>query len=211
MGELTRIVLVRHGEAVVNVTRVVGGPRGDTGLTALGVTQAQRLRERLVRAREFEVDAALASTLSRARQTAEIALAARAGELRHDAALEEIRVGVADGMTFADAVQRWGMPDLHGDPDRAFCPGAESFNEFQRRVRGALSRIAREYAGRTVMVFTHGGVVDLSFAAFFDLPEARAGSVEFSTRHTSLTVWVRREPDGRWRLERYNDAAHLTG
>ena len=34
--DATRIVLVRHGEAVCNVSGVVGGARGCTGLTELG-------------------------------------------------------------------------------------------------------------------------------------------------------------------------------
>ena len=193
----------------MNVTRVVGGPRGDTGLTAQGVAQAKRLRDRLARSQEFGCDVVLSSSLPRARQTAEIALGDLGAGLVLDDALQELQVGEADGMTFGDAIARWGVPDLLGRPDEVFCPGAESFNAFQRRVRAALSRIAAAHAGRAVMAFTHGGVIDLSFAAFFDLPEARAGAVEFSTRHTSLTMWVRREPAGRWRLERYNDAAHL--
>jgi probable phosphoglycerate mutase len=211
VGERTRIVLVRHGEAVVNVTRVVGGHLGDTGLTQLGVAQAQRLRDRLARSREFDAEVVLASTLLRARETAEIALAHRARDLVLDADLEELRVGEADGLSFADAVLRWGVPDLQGDPDSVFCPGAESYNGFQQRVRGVLRRLADAHVGRTVLAFTHGGVVDLSFAALFDLPDAQAPRLSFSTRHTSNTVWIRRESDGRWRLERYNDAAHLAG
>ena len=56
-----------------------------------------------------------------------------------------------------------------------------------------------------------GGVVDLSFATFFGLPEATAPTLGFATRHTSLTVWTRRNRDPHWKLERYNDAAHLVG
>jgi hypothetical protein len=54
-------------------------------------------------------------------------------------------------------------------------------------------------------------VVDLSFATFFGLPEATAPTLGFATRHTSLTVWTRRNRDPHWKLERYNDAAHLVG
>ena len=40
-GRPTRVVLVRHGEAVCNVEGVVGGVRGCTGLTELGVRQVR--------------------------------------------------------------------------------------------------------------------------------------------------------------------------
>ena len=211
MADVTRIVLIRHGEAAVNVQRIVGGPRGDTGLTPVGASQASRLRERLSRTREFDAEVVVASPLPRARETAEIALGHRAAQLCFDPALEELRVGESDGMTFSDAMLRWGVPDLYGDPDSVFCPGAESFNAFQRRVRGALRALAERHVGRTVLAFTHGGVVDLSFATFFGLPEATAPTLGFATRHTSLTVWTRRNRDPHWKLERYNDAAHLVG
>ena len=43
----TDLLLVRHGQAVCNVTGVVGGPRSCTGLTPLGREQARQLAARL--------------------------------------------------------------------------------------------------------------------------------------------------------------------
>ena len=43
----TRLILVRHGESVATVNRVIGGPRTCAGLSELGRQQAERLRERL--------------------------------------------------------------------------------------------------------------------------------------------------------------------
>lgn len=211
MGTTTRIVLVRHGEATVNVQRIVGGRLGDTGLTPVGVAQAQRLASRLARSREFVPDVVVASPLNRARETAEIALPHRSSSLHLDDELEELRVGESDGMTFESAMGRWGVPDLYGRPDSVFCPGAESYNMFQARVRRALHDLAVRYDSRSVMAFTHGGVIDLSFASFFALPEDTAPTLSFNTRHTSLTVWSRRDPESGWKLERYNDTAHLSG
>jgi RHS repeat-associated protein len=45
----TGLLLVRHGEAICNVTGVVGGPRSCTGLTPLGREQARQLAARLSR------------------------------------------------------------------------------------------------------------------------------------------------------------------
>jgi hypothetical protein len=50
----TRIVLIRHGEAVCNVNGIVGGERGCTGLTDLGRRQVVALAERLSRTGELE-------------------------------------------------------------------------------------------------------------------------------------------------------------
>ena len=68
----THLYLVRHGEAVVNVEPIMGGMRGDTGLTPRGVAQAESLRDRLAATGEIAADILISSTLPRARQTAEI-------------------------------------------------------------------------------------------------------------------------------------------
>src|SRR3981081_2005764 len=47
MAAVTKIILVRHGESNVTVSQVVGGERTCTGLSELGVRQAERLRDRL--------------------------------------------------------------------------------------------------------------------------------------------------------------------
>jgi len=46
----THLYLIRHGEAVSNVEPIIGGLRGDGGLTPRGVAQATRLRDRPVKA-----------------------------------------------------------------------------------------------------------------------------------------------------------------
>ena len=43
----THLYLIRHSRAVANVENILAGMRSDTGLTPLGVTQAERLRDRL--------------------------------------------------------------------------------------------------------------------------------------------------------------------
>jgi len=68
---VTHLYLIRHAEAVSNVEPIIAGMRGDTGLTAHGVAQAERLRDRLA-AGEIAADVLIASTLPRAQQTAEI-------------------------------------------------------------------------------------------------------------------------------------------
>src|ERR1035438_5818597 len=69
----TRVVLVRHGEAVCNVSGVCGGPIGCEGLTDRGRGQVEALRDRLAETGELaRVDALYASVLPRAIETAEL-------------------------------------------------------------------------------------------------------------------------------------------
>jgi len=209
---VTNLHLIRHGEAEVNVRRIVGGKRGDTGLTPRGVLQAERLRDRLAATGEISADVLVASTLPRARQTAEILATALDLPVVLDDALQELDPGEADGLPFEEAVQRFGIKDFEEDPSRPLCPGGESWTGFMARVAGALTRLARDHQGRTVVVVTHGGVIDGSFVHFLGLSGASFPGAHFATRHTSLTQWQHRPlagPGGGWRLVIYNDAMHL--
>ncbi len=69
---LTRIILVRHGESVVTVNRVLGGPRSCTGLSPLGERQADALRKRLEATQEIVPNVLYSSAYPRALETAQI-------------------------------------------------------------------------------------------------------------------------------------------
>lgn len=209
---MTNLYLIRHGEAVANVEPVVAGMRGDAGLTKLGVAQAEALRERLATSGEIAADVLIASTLPRARQTAEIIQPAIGLPIQFDDAVQEMRVGEADGLSVAELKARYGLPNFRVDPFQAIAPGGENWPLFTVRVGTALSRITTEHAGKTIVVVCHGGVIDSSFIYFFGLPSMTLPHAELHTHNTSITHWTHDNNDGdfaRWRLMRYNDDAHL--
>lgn len=212
---VTTLVLVRHGESRATAERFVGGPKGCKGLSALGVRQAEALRDRLARTGEVEADVLLSSGLPRARETAEI-VAPGLGALpvRVDEDLGELLPGEGDGLSYEDFVSAHGDADFALEPYRPLSPGGESFAEFQLRVGRTFARLVAEHAGRTVVAFCHGGVVDASLAVLCGLATQAPLTFDLRTRNTSLTEWERHPAtaDGappRWRLLRYNDAAHL--
>ncbi|MFT3767516.1 MAG: histidine phosphatase family protein [Minicystis sp.] len=208
---MTNLVLIRHGEAEANVRHIVGGMRGDTGLTPRGVLQAERLRDRLAATGEITAHVLLASTLPRARQTAEIIAPALDLEVTLDDELHELRPGEADGLPLAEAIARFGLPDFEREPERPLGPGAESWHGFMGRVAAAIDRIVRAHEGNTIVAVTHGGFVDGAFAHFLRLG-AGFPPAQFSTRHASITHWQKRprwnQAEG-WHLVTFNDAAHL--
>jgi probable phosphoglycerate mutase len=59
-----------------------------------------------------------------------------------------------------------------------------------------------------VVVACHGGVVMGSMISFLGLPSQRPASADLVVTNTSITEWER---EGRWRLVRFNDSAHLAG
>lgn len=207
---MTNLYLIRHGEAWGNVEPILAGPKADKGLTPRGVAQAERLRERLARG-ELQIDVLIASTLPRARQTAEIIQPALGLSIVPDDEVQELRIGEADGMTNQEAWAKFGQPDFDGQPLRPIAPGGESWPAFMLRVGVALDRITREHEGKSIMVVCHGGVIDGSFVHFFQMPSLIVPPTDFHTRNTSITHWERvsRRSRSMWRLNSYNDIAHL--
>jgi 2,3-bisphosphoglycerate-dependent phosphoglycerate mutase len=205
----TRLVLVRHGESQVTVRRVIGGPRTCSGLSDLGHQQAAALHDRLVASAELTPTVLLASGYPRAVETAAAIAPAIGLPVVIDTDFGEHDPGPdCDGLTFTDFVARFGTPDWEADPHAVTFPGGETIAEFHHRVGKALSRIVHEHAGGAIVVVCHGGVVDVAFRSLLGLPTT--GGFELHTVNTSLTELVQTRP-GRWRLVRYNDAAHLVG
>lgn len=207
----TNLYLIRHGEAVCNVDGTIAGIRSDVGLTELGVTQAQRLRDRLAATGEIAANALVSSTLPRAWQTAEIIAPALGLPIIPDDDAQELRPGDADGLNITDFLERYGpFSDFREDPYLPLAPGAESWGSFTARVGEFLYRIVRDYAGQSVVIVCHGGVIDASLLIGLGVGATVPAPGQFHTRNASITHWERERIKGldTWRLSRYNDNLH---
>jgi probable phosphoglycerate mutase len=206
---VTRIVLIRHGEALAFTERIVAG-HGCKGLSDSGRSQAARLHDRLVRTGELRSASAFyASLMRRAHETAEI-IAPGVGdgslEIRQDCGLCEQHPGEADMILWSEYVERFGeIATLEtNDRSQVAAPGSESVETMVGRVAEALERLAKEHEGETIVVACHGGVVGCSFEA---LAGIRLNALVRYTDNTAITEWLHNEHG--WSLVRFNDAAHL--
>jgi 2,3-bisphosphoglycerate-dependent phosphoglycerate mutase len=208
---VTRLYLIRHGQAFCNVRPfgTIAGMLGDAGLTPLGRTQAERLRDRLAATGEIKADILIASTLPRARETAEIIAPALGLPIIFDDEFQEQSPGDFDGKEWNEIKDE--IPNQHDEPYRPFGPNGENWGQFILRVGTALNRILYQHEGKTIVVVCHGGVIDASFLVFFGMNTLVPAETAFYTRNTSITIWERREIEGyslRWRLTGYNDDLH---
>ena len=209
---MTRLVLVRHGEAQSFVDGVIGGAKGCNGLSDLGRRQAKALHERLQRTRELaDATAIYTSTLPRAIETAD-EIAPAIGEHARSSTCELCELHVddrLDGRPFEEFAEWYDWPPT-SNPYVGWSEGAEPWAEFVLRVGRELDRIARDHAGETVVVVCHGGVIGAALTVFAELPLRQPFRLHIA--NTSITEWVL-EPDvrgvERWTLGRFNDAAHL--
>jgi 2,3-bisphosphoglycerate-dependent phosphoglycerate mutase len=208
---LTHLYLIRHGEAWGAVHRRIADQVGEAGLSPLGIRQAERLRDRLRATREIAADVLIASTFPRAAQTAAIIAPAWGLPVIPDDEVQELRPGESDGLPWEEAAARFGKVDFDVEPFRPVAPGGDSWQGFLLRVGAALHRIAREHAGKRVVIVCHGGVIDSTFYHFFGMSPLARARFDFYTHNTSITHWEQHESGGkpRWRLHRYNDDTHL--
>ncbi len=220
---VTQVVLIRHGEAVCNVSGVCGGQIGCEGLTERGRGQIERLRDRLVATGELAgADALYASVLPRAIETAELLAPGLhgngGGSSRTDSSsppvvvtecgLCELHPGEADGLSWAEFTARFGDIDWDDDPGRPIAPGGESWTGFVNRVAKTLDRLSAAHPGGLVVVACHAGVIEASLLAKLPVDRGLAGArLQLRTEHASLTTWEIEA--GRWRLLGYNDVAHF--
>lgn len=219
---MTHIYLIRHGEAFCNVdpTAPAAGPKGDLGLTPKGRAQAERLRDRLAATGEISADVLIASTLRRARETAEIIAPALGLPIIWDDEVQELDIGELDGKPWNEIEHL--VPDLRDEPLRPVGPGGENWPQFVLRVGGALDRIVRAHEGKTIVIVCHGGVVDSSFLLFSGIAGFAMPPLEMHTRNTSITHWeLRNRPPHfsvqdppssgplRWILHTYGDDLHV--
>jgi probable phosphoglycerate mutase len=209
---VTRLVLVRHGEAQSYVDGVIGGAKGCTGLSELGRRQAAALRDRLDRTDELaEASAIYTSTLPRAVETAEIIAPAVGGHaINPTCELCELHVDDRlDGKPFDEFSEYYDWPPT-SNPYVGWADGAEPWAEFLVRVGRELDRIVDAHAGETVVVVCHGGVISAAHTVFAELPIRQPFRIQID--NTSITEWQRRADVvgvDRWTLLRSNDAAHL--
>lgn len=208
-GDITRLILVRHGDAHAGFHGPIGGPKGCSGLTDLGRRQAERLRIRLAEDGEPRPDVLVTSEIPRAIETAHIiAPALGFDEVPQDCDLCEVHTGEADGLDWKEYADVYGTIDMAAEPDRAFAPGGDSFNSFRERVGRVIRRLVDDHPGQEIMAVCHAGVIGATLNILF---ESSDEPVRLTPTHTSLTEWTHDASVDRWSLRAYNDAAHLRG
>jgi probable phosphoglycerate mutase len=156
---MTELIFIRHGETDYNRQLRFQG-QVDVPLNATGHEQARRLAQALAGER---FDLLISSDLRRARETAMPLQQRHAKPLLARPALREQSFGVLEGLDLAGVKARhpqlWAQWLRH-EADYAL-PEGESTRQFHGRVIAAVRELAQAHAGKSLVVVTHGGVLDM--------------------------------------------------
>ncbi|HEY3634202.1 MAG TPA: histidine phosphatase family protein [Caldimonas sp.] len=201
--EVTRIVAVRHGETVWNAEMRMQGQL-DTALSERGRRQAARAAEVLA---DAGIEAIVSSDLARAFDTAAAIAGAVGLPVATDPGLRERSFGMFQGYTYAEIDALWPVEAAQWRRhDPAFAPdGGESLVDFNARAVAAVTAIAERARGRSILVVTHGGVLDCLYRAASGLGLDAPRSWELGNAAINRLLFT----GERFTLVGWSDTAHL--
>jgi len=202
---MTDFVFIRHGETDWNRQQRFQG-HADVPLNEIGIAQAARLGARLG---GEPADLLVSSDLQRARQTAQPLAEAWTQAPMLERGLREQSFGVLEGLDaptiktrHADLWAQW----LEHRSDFAL-PGGESLRQFHARVIDAVRTLADRHAGRTLVVVTHGGVLDMLWRTAHGLSLDGLRACEIPNTGINRLRWK----NGTLDILQWADASHLQG
>ena len=137
---MTTLYIIRHGETVDNVAKIMQGQRPGK-LNATGVQQIEELAEAL---RDVHFDAVVSSDLQRSYDSAMIIAARRTMDVVTTPLLRERDWGDFTGRYILD-LKGLPMPD-----------NVETMDEMLKRARAFLDWVKERYPDQTVLAVGHG-------------------------------------------------------
>lgn len=200
---MSKLLLVRHGDTKLNSAERFWG-QTDVEMSAAGMRQAERLRDRLA---AQKIDVIYTSNLSRAAVTAKIIASRHQSDIITCAELREINFGKFEGLTFKEinqlypeATELWSNWSL-----TLKFPGGESADELNNRVSKFLNRLEKHTPEETILIVAHSGPLRLLVCHLLgiELQHWRQISLDLA----SLSI-METHPQGAI-LNLLNDVSHL--
>lgn len=203
-GIMIEIVVLRHGQSVADIVGRHEG-RADFPLTDLGREQAGLAAGWI--AEHLPPDVIFASPLKRAAETAQILADRLTLDVCFDDDLMEFDNGLQAGLTFAEADERYPVPEGGYKPHERV-PGGESEIAFGARAELAWSGLlSTAEQGQRIAIVAHGGIITRLFRCFLQLPLCT--NVRAGTGDTGIHLW-RVFDDNRY-VVFMNRSGHLAG
>lgn len=181
--KITKILLIRHGLTDWNVAHKWQG-HADIPLNETGQKQAAALAKRLA---AWPLAAIISSDLQRCTQTA-VAIASHHNLTPQiDPIWRERDVGDFSGFTSAQAKEKYPHIWANGTRGMIDPPNGEPYLEAKSRALTAYEKALAAYAGQTIAVISHGGILHVLIAQLLGVAKTHMGG--FSMRgNTGLSI-----------------------
>lgn len=201
----TRFCLIRHGETDWNAERRLQG-HTDIELNVRGIAQAKQMAHALKKI-NLMFDVLYTSDLQRAAKTANAIEELYKISAITSSALRERHLGALQGLSIDEA------PNLEPELWKAHLSRninenlrtGESIQQFADRIHLALEEIRKQYLGKTILLVSHGGALDMMYriASNQTLDSEKAVTVP----NASLN-WISHNGSA-WKVDGWADTSHL--
>ena len=190
MGEC-KIFLVRHGQSLGNLNRVYLG-HTDYDLSEIGYQQAEITAEHL---KKEHIDAIYSSDLLRAHNTAVPHARIRGLEVIDSQNLREIYLGDWENRPIDELIEQDYDNFIVGWKENFgtfTVPGGENVLDAGKRFCAEVEKIAKENAGKTVLIAAHAAVIRVFWCIINKVePSDMAAAYPFPTNASYSTLTYR--------------------
>lgn len=206
MSVITRIVLVRHTQTVGNVEKRLTG-REDYPLTPDGEKYVDKLTNRL---KGIKFDKAYASTSGRTVKTIQKIADLNNIKIEQDENLCEMYFGIYDGWKWEDVnkVNPKIKQNQIETNEIMEIPEQESTKQVETRMTNAITKIAKENIGKTILICSHGVAIEAFIRGITKKPFS-VNIKENSQKNTSVNIISYDSEKNKFNVELLNDISHL--
>lgn len=201
------IYFIRHGETLWNTLKIFQG-RSDSPLTELGISQAEKLSEKL---KDIEFTDFYSSPMGRTIQTTKIIMGDRKQEIKFIEEFKEISMGDIEGIPRSEFEEKYPKEfyDFFNNPvdyDPKVYHG-ENYYEVIERVKKGLDKLL-SYLNDSdrVVVVTHGVTIK---ALFHVITKERMDVLGAAKVPQNTSVSIVKYKDGKFNIEVFSDTSHL--
>ncbi|WP_443862898.1 histidine phosphatase family protein [Fusobacterium ulcerans] len=201
------IYFIRHGETLWNTLKIFQG-RSDSPLTELGISQVEKLSEKL---KDIEFTDFYSSPMGRTIQTTKIIMGDRKQEIKFIEEFKEISMGDIEGIPRSEFEEKYPKEfyDFFNNPvdyDPKVYHG-ENYYEVIERVKKGLDKLL-SYLNDSdrVVVVTHGVTLK---ALFHVITKERMDVLGAAKVPQNTSVSIVKYKDGKFNIEVFSDTSHL--
>lgn len=201
------IYFIRHGETLWNTLKIFQG-RSDSPLTELGISQAEKLSEKL---KDIEFTDFYSSPMGRTIQTTKIIMGDRKQEIKFIEEFKEISMGDIEGIPRSEFEEKYPKEfyDFFNNPadyDPKVYHG-ENYYEVIERVKKGLDKLL-SYLNDSdrVVVVTHGVTLK---ALFHVITKEKMDVLGAAKVPQNTSVSIVKYKDGKFNIEVFSDTSHL--
>ena len=190
MNTRTKLIIVRHGQSIGNLTRTFLG-HTDLDLSEMGYLQANATAEAL---KDEKIDKIYSSDLKRAYNTAKSIANSHKLDIICNGKLREAFAGEWENQNVDHMIAHWGADFFVTEWKNGFgtftLPGGESIRGAGERFFEGVREICEQNKGKTLVISSHAAVIRAFWGIISDVEWNRlAAEVPFPTNASYSVVY----------------------